>query len=155
MTQNSKWVTENVLWALTCERRFPSLISNFESSIMRWVRTYLRDDLYISIIVKFSCAHHGSISQLNMHSVKSVHVCSNLCLLKLHAWMYNTQQTVYQWRDLTLVQRFWATKVCLWASKIAKIRLFGRPIGRVTSWKAKFENYSVYSLIKWYQLLPI
>ena len=30
--------------------------------LMHWIRTYLRDDLYISFIVKFSCAHHGSKS---------------------------------------------------------------------------------------------
>ena len=29
---------------------------------MGWVRTYLRDDLYITIVVKSSCAHHGSKS---------------------------------------------------------------------------------------------
>ena len=30
-----------------------------------------------------------------------------------------------QWCNLTLTQRFWATKVCLWASKVSKICLSG------------------------------
>ena len=83
-----------------------------------------------------------------MRSVESVHICSSLFLLKLHAWMYNTQQIVYHWCDLTLAQWFWGTKMCLWASKISKIHLFGRPTGWATSWKANFENYSRYLLIK-------
>ena len=35
--------------------------------------------------------------------------------------------------------------------KISKICVFGRLTWRVTFWKANFENYSRYSLIKWYQ----
>ena len=53
-----------------------------------------------------------------------------------------------QWCNLTLARRFWATKVCLRASKISKICLFDCPTGRATSWKANFENYSRHSLIK-------
>ena len=49
----------------------------------------------------------------------------------------------------------WATKICLPTSKISKLCVFGRPISWVTSWKANFENYSRYSLIKWYQFLSI
>ena len=33
--------------------------------------------------------------------------------------------------------------------------MFGHPTGRATSWKAKFENYSSFSLIKWYQFLSV
>ena len=62
---------------------------------------------------------------------------------------------IVQWCELTLAQRFWATNVCLRASKISQICLFGRPTGRATFWKANFENYSRYSLIKWYQFLSI
>ena len=90
-----------------------------------------------------------------MHSVESVHTCARLFLLKLHAGMYNTQQAVYQWCNVTLARRFWATKMCLWASKISKIRLIGRATGQVTSWKVNFENYSRYLLIKWYQFLSV
>ena len=57
--------------------------------------------------------------------------------------------------NLTLAWWFWATKVCLQASKISKICLFGRPNGWATSWKVNFENYSRYSLIKFYQFLLI
>ena len=60
-----------------------------------------------------------------------------------------------QWCNLTLTWWFWATKVCLQASNISKICLFGRLNGRVTSWKVNFENYSRYSLIKFYQFLLI
>ena len=35
---------------------------------MHWIGTYLRDDLYISIAVKFSCVHHGSKSETYMRS---------------------------------------------------------------------------------------
>ena len=47
-----------------------------------------------------------------------------------------------QWCNLTLARRFWATKVCLRASKISKICLFGGPTRRETFWEANFENYS-------------
>ena len=62
---------------------------------------------------------------------------------------------IFNGYNLTLVRRFWATKVCFRASKISKICLFGRPTGRVTSWKSNFENYSRYLLIKWYKFLLI
>ena len=60
-----------------------------------------------------------------------------------------------QWCNLTLARWFWTTKVCLQASKISKICQFGHPNGQVTFSKANFENYSRYSLIKWYQFLSI
>ena len=47
---------------------------------MHWVCTYLADDLYISIVVKFSCAHHGSKS-LVKHTcvlIESIHIYSSL-----------------------------------------------------------------------------
>ena len=59
------------------------------------------------------------------------------------------------WCNLTLTWWFWATKVCLQVSIISKICRFGCPTGRATFWKANFENYSKYSLIKWYQFLSI
>ena len=58
-----------------------------------------------------------------------------------------------QWCNLTFTWQFWATNVCLWASKISKICLFGCPTGWATSWKANVENYSRYLLIEWYQFL--
>ena len=61
----------------------------------------------------------------------------------------------WQWSNVTLARRFWATKVCLLVSKISKICLFGCPTGRATSWKANFENFSKYYLVKWYQVLSI
>ena len=67
----------------------------------------------------------------------------------------NKNHYIYQWCNLTLAQRFLATKVCWGASKISKICLFGHQTGQVTSWKADFENYYRYSLIKWYQLLSM
>ena len=60
-----------------------------------------------------------------------------------------------QWCKLTLTSWFWATKVYLQASKNSKICLFGCSNGQATSWKANFENYSRYSLIKWYQFLSV
>ena len=65
---------------------------------------------------------------------------------------WSTFQSGYtnQWCNLTLARHFWATKVCLWASKTSKICLFGCPTGQATFWKANFENCSGYSLIKWY-----
>ena len=57
--------------------------------------------------------------------------------------------------NLPLTQGLWATKVYLRASKVSKICLFGHQAGQATSWKANFENYSRYSLIKYYQLLSI
>ena len=60
-----------------------------------------------------------------------------------------------QWCNLTLAQKLWTTKVCLWVSKTPKICLFGHLIGQATSWKANFENYSIYSLIKLYQFLSV
>ena len=60
-----------------------------------------------------------------------------------------------QWCNLTLARWFWTTKVCLQASKISKICQFGHANGQVTFSKANFENYSRYSLIKWYQFLSI
>ena len=53
-----------------------------------------------------------------------------------------------QWCYLTLTWRFWVTKVCLWLSKTSKICLFSYPNGGATFWKANFENFSRYSLIK-------
>ena len=73
-------------------------------------------------------------------------------------WMKNTEaviRTFPQWCNLTLASRSWATKVCLQASKVSKICLFGYPTGRANSWKANFEICSRYSLIKWYQFLSI
>ena len=58
-----------------------------------------------------------------------------------------------QWCNLTLPWWFWATKVFLLASKISKICLSACPTRRATSWKANFENYSRYSLIKWYNII--
>ena len=58
-----------------------------------------------------------------------------------------------QWCNQTLAQRFWATKKCLWASKISKIYLFDHQTGQLTSWKANFENHARYYLTKWYQIL--
>ena len=52
-----------------------------------------------------------------------------------------------QWCNLTLAQWFWATKVCLQASKICKICFFGRQTGWATSWNANSENYSRYFLM--------
>ena len=60
-----------------------------------------------------------------------------------------------QWCNLTLARWFWATKVCLRASKISKICQFGRSTGRETFWKANFENYSRYYLVKWHQFVSI
>ena len=82
------------------------------------------------------------------------------CVEKINKkwWMKNTEVVIGrfpQWYNLTLAPRFWATKVCLQASKISKICLFGHPTGRVTSWNANFENCSWYSLIKWYQFLSV
>ena len=37
-----------------------------------------------------------------------------------------------QWCNLMLARWFWATELCLWASKISNIRLFGRPTGQAT-----------------------
>ena len=37
------------------------------------------------------------------------------------------------WCNLTLVGWFWVTKMCLWASKISKICLFGSLTGQATS----------------------
>ena len=61
--------------------------------------------------------------------------------------------SISHWCNLTLVRRLWATKWCLWASKICKTCQFGRPTGRATSLKANFELYCKYTLIKWYQFL--
>ena len=65
---------------------------------------------------------------------------------------WGTFQSGYtnQWCNLTLAWHFWATKVCLWASKTSKICQLGCLTGQATFWKANFENYSRYSLIKWY-----
>ena len=60
-----------------------------------------------------------------------------------------------QWCNLTLTRWFWGTKVCLQVSKISKICQFGCLTGQATTWKADFENFSRYSLIKWYQFLSI
>ena len=57
--------------------------------------------------------------------------------------------------NLPLTQGLWATKLYPRASKVSKICLFGHQTGQATSWKANFENYSRYSLIKYYQLLSI
>ena len=67
----------------------------------------------------------------------------------------STSFFLWQWCKLTLVWRFWVTKVCLQASEISKICWFSHPTGRATSCKAKFENYSRYYLIKFYQFLSI
>ena len=75
----------------------------------------------------------------------SVCLCLSVCL----------SICMYQWCNLTLARQIWATRVCLRASKIFKICLLGRLTGQATSWKAYLENYSRYSLIKWYQFLSI
>ena len=59
-----------------------------------------------------------------------------------------------QWCNLTFAQRFWATKACLWASKIFKICVW-LPDWANNFLKSNFENYARYSLIKWYQFLSI
>ena len=73
-------------------------------------------------------------------------ICPNLSCLDI--FMIKWWWTNSQWRNLTLVRRFWTTNMCLWASKISKICLFGFPTGRATSWNTNFENYFKYFLIK-------
>ena len=79
--------------------------------------------------------------------------------LKIRAYLMQNfmelDMNLSQWCNLTLARWFWVTKVCLQVSKISQICLFGRLTGRATFWKANFENYSRYSLIKWYQFLSI
>ena len=73
-------------------------------------------------------------------------ICPNLSWLDIFMmrwWWRNSQ-----WCKLTLAQRFWVTKVVLWASKITKTCLLGCPTRQATSWNENFENYSRYSLIK-------
>ena len=77
----------------------------------------------------------------------------SVILLSMLIMLLSALSVIRQWCNLTFSRRFWATKVCLRASKISKICLFGCPTGWATSWKANFENYSRYSLIKWYQFL--
>ena len=72
--------------------------------------------------------------------------CPNLSCLEI--FMTRWWWTNSQWCNPTLSLRFRATKMCLRASKISKICLFGCPTGRETSWKANYEIYSKYSLIK-------
>ena len=75
-------------------------------------------------------------SQLFSQSISCTNFCALVTLL------------VCQWCYLTLTWRFWVTKVCLWLSKTSKICLFSYPNGGATFWKANFENFSRYSLIK-------
>ena len=77
--------------------------------------------------------------------------------IKYYECMKNTEAAIRfsQWCNLKLAPRFWTTKVCLQASKISKICLFGHPTGQATSWKANFEICSRYSLIKWNEFLSI
>ena len=69
-------------------------------------------------------------------------ICPNLSCLVIFIirwWLTNNQ-----WCNLTLSRPFWATKVCLRASKIPKICLFGCLTEWTTFWKANFKNYSRY-----------
>ena len=75
---------------------------------------------------------------------------SSLDIFMIRWWWTNSQ-----WCNLTLVRRFWGTKMCPRVSKISRIYLFGCPTGQVTSWKANFENYSRYSLTKYCQFLSL
>ena len=72
-------------------------------------------------------------------------ICPNLSCLDIFMikWWTNNQCC-----NLALAWRFWATKVCVRASKIPKLCLFGCPTDRATSWKANFKNHSRNSLIK-------
>ena len=74
-------------------------------------------------------------------------------------FMLKGKSLLEQWCNLTLAQRFWTTKVCLWESKISKTCLFGHLTVQATSWEAAFENCSRYYLIKCksfsVQLLPL
>ena len=67
--------------------------------------------------------------------------CLDIFMIKW--WWVNSQ-----WRNLTLVRRFWTTNIYLWGSKISKICLFGFPTSRANFWNANFENYFKYFLIK-------
>ena len=56
--------------------------------------------------------------------------------------MKNTKEVIRrfpQWCNLIIAPRFCATKVCLQASEISKICLFGHPTGQATSPKASFK----------------
>ena len=64
---------------------------------MHWVCTYLADDLYISIVVKFSCTHHGSKS-LVKHScalIESIHIYSSLSVEAACLIVQHTRQCMY------------------------------------------------------------
>ena len=76
---------------------------------------------------------------------------------KMFQWVDNRAFIILelQWYNLTLAWWFWVIKVCQQVSKISKICLFGCLTGWATFWKGNFENYSRYSLIKWYLLLSI
>ena len=60
--------------------------------------------------------------------------------------------TIVHWSNLTFVWWLWLTKVCLWASKISKICVFGHPTWRITFWKPNFENFLD---ILWYQFFSM
>ena len=61
-------------------------------------------------------------------------VAINFFLIGLYLFVVYT----YQWCNLTLAQWFWASLVCLRASEISQICLFGRPTGQANFWKSKF-----------------
>ena len=73
-------------------------------------------------------------------------MCPNLSCLDI--FMIRWWGTSRQWCNLTLARRFWTTNMCLWASKVSKICMFGWSTGRGNSWKANVQLYFRYSLVK-------
>ena len=92
---------------------------------------------------------------LHVHTHQHIPCWFNACKKYHGSFLLMTLVVWDQCCNLTLVLWFWATKVCLWVRKISKICLLGHLTGRATSWKANFENYSRYYLIKYYQFLSI
>ena len=106
--------------------------------------------------------HQGSgaqkqvLSYLSQNYLSSHKSRTNVKCTTCIWWAQHVEIVFYQqWCNQTLARWFWATRMCLRASKNSKICLFGYQAGCATSWKANFENYSRYSLIKWYQFLSV
>ena len=99
---------------------------------------------FIDFRKNLSCGNHPHSTPFGVFGVLIGHQCviSIWISQKAKKWGFNHVQGISQWCNLTFAQQLWATKVCLWASKISKICLIGCLTGRATSWKANFENYS-------------
>ena len=137
------------LWHLIYQKLltgFDMLVFFINLSLMEFQVRYLALFLLFSVIDSFElfwmASFHKNI-QLMLEFLKApflgllfsysplmtVMMMLSVILLSMLIMLLSALSVIRQWCNLTFSRRFWVTKVCLRASKISKICLFGCPTG--------------------------